>query len=150
MTKFKFTLFLMVGMLALVGCSKSKQELLVGHWECNGQEEGMRFSGTMEYVSNGKSNAMMEMSGNESGVPILFELMAQGTWEINDTELLESIQKLTVTRFSVGGKELPPENFPQEMKDALIGVSSGSEIIQLDERVLLVKNAGTQTTCLRQ
>jgi len=137
-------------MLTLVGCSKSKQELLVGHWECNGQEEGMRMSGTMEYVSNGKSNAMMEMSGNESGVPILFEMMAQGTWEINDTELLESIERLTVTRFSVGGKELPPENFPQEMKDALVGFSTGSEIIQLDARVLLAKNSGTQITCSRK
>lgn len=104
----------------------------------------------MEYVSNGKSNAMMEMSGNQSGIPILFELIAQGTWEVNDTELLESIERLTVTRYSVDGNELPPENFPQEMKDSLIGVSSGSEIIQLDERVLLVKNADTQMTCSRK
>lgn len=150
MIKFRLTFFVIVMMLTFIGCSKSKQELLIGHWECNGKDKGMKFSGTVEYVSNGKSNTVMEMSGSESGVPFLVEVIGQGTWKVNDVELIESIEKLTVTRFSADGKDLPPDNFPQEMKNALVGVSSGSEIIQLDDRMLITKNADTQITCSRK
>ncbi|WP_017446144.1 hypothetical protein [Gayadomonas joobiniege] len=133
----------------LAACSKSPQELLVGHWKCHGEDENFKFSGDVEYVSNGTSNVMIEMTGEESATKLSFELMAQGTWKLKKEELLETITKLTVTRFSVGGREIPPEKFPKQMKDALVGVTTGSQILQLDERVLLTKYAGNQTTCSR-
>lgn len=150
MTQRKIIAFFIVSLIMLAGCSKSQQELLIGHWECNGQDDGAKFSGSVEYVSNGSSNVMFEMSMQESGTEIEFALMAQGTWELNKNELLETFTKLTITRFVVGGRNLPPEQFPQQMKEAFMGTSTGSEIIQLDERVLLTKNAGVKTTCTRQ
>ncbi|MFD3321979.1 hypothetical protein [Alteromonas macleodii] len=150
MTLCKTNAFFMACLIMLAGCSKSQQELLKGHWECNGQGDGAKFTGSVEYVSNGSSNVMFEMSMKESGTEAEFDVIAQGTWELNKNELLESFTKLTITRFVVDGRNLPPEQFPQQLKEAIIGTATGSEIIQLDERVLLTKNGGSKTTCSRQ
>ena len=104
MTLCKTNAFFMACLIMLAGCSKSQQELLKGHWECNGQDDGVKFTGSVEYVSNGSSNVMLEMSMKESGTEVEFDVIAQGTWELNKNELLESFTKLTITRFIVDGR----------------------------------------------
>lgn len=109
----------------------------------------MKLSGKLEYVSNGTSNVLMEIRMRDSGAEVVFEMMAQGSWQLTENSLVESITRITITRLNVNGQELPPNQFPQEMKDALVGTSSGSEVIQLDKHVLITKSSGTQTTCSR-
>lgn len=136
-------------LVGLAGCTKSQEELLIGSWECSSAEDGMTISADVEYVRNGKSTAGIEMTGQESGVAISIAGLGQGSWEITDGELVETIDKFNFLSFTVGGEELPPETVPPELKDSIVGASAGSEIIQLDEQVLITKNAGTKYTCTR-
>ena len=149
MNKLLTTFILTLIVVVLSGCFQNQQDLLVGHWQCNGQEDNMKLAGKLEYVSNGTSNALMEIRMRDSGAEVVFEMMAQGSWQLTENSLVESITRITITRLNVNGQELPPNQFPQEMKDALVGTSSGSEVIQLDKHVLITKSSGTQTTCSR-
>ena len=48
MTLCKTNAFFMACFIMLAGCSKSQQELLKGHWECNGQDDGVKFTITVK------------------------------------------------------------------------------------------------------
>lgn len=134
----------------MAACSKAPKDLIVGVWSCNAKENSMTMSGDYEYVSNGTTNLTFEAQGYESGTKLSFSGIAQGTWSIKKNELLEKLEKLTIVSFSVDGKNLSPESLPEEIKNALVGASTGTNIIQLDERVLLLQNGSTQITCTRK
>ncbi|MAS08534.1 hypothetical protein [Salinisphaera sp.] len=145
----QISILLLILALSVSACSKSQEELLIGNWECNANDEGMNISAEMEYVRNGKSTAMMEITGQESGVAIAIDALGQGSWTLSDGELVETIDKLNFISFTVGGEELPTDAIPPELRDSIVGASTGSEIVQLDERVLITKNAGATYTCTR-
>jgi len=136
-------------MLTLLGCGDSKEETLIGRWNCNGNARGLTYSGETEYVANGRSTSTFEIRGNDSGNSFQFTGVSNGTWSVKGDQLLESVEKFTVVTFQVNGQQVPASSFPAQLAEALEGASAGSTIEKLSNNILIARSGADHVSCSR-
>lgn len=132
-----------------VGCGPSREQLLVGRWNCSGSSKGFSVTGEVEYVTNGRTTQTFEVSGAESGNTIEFSSIAHGTWSIEGDQLVETVDKFTVVEWAVNDQRLPASSFPSEISEAFVGAASGSDIERLTQNMLITRVGSDHVSCSR-
>lgn len=147
---------IVVGMTAaalLAACAstpKSPQEQIQGNWACKTNAEGVSVDGAVRYLPDGKGDGKVTVDVSQSGMDIKIEADVASTWGfLADGRIEESVTKLTVTKGSMAGQDVPVAMIQPMVEEMIVGQKTVSTV-KLDANTLsLTDEDGVTTNCTR-
>ncbi|HPI49123.1 MAG TPA: hypothetical protein PLH23_12705 [Hyphomonadaceae bacterium] len=143
--------------LALGACAsgpgtsaKTPAELILGKWNCKATAEGITTDADVTYLTGGKATMDAKVGVSQSGMAINILAKADASWNfLPDGKLEETITKMTVTKGTMGGNDVPPAMIQGMIEQAVVNQKTVSTAVFTDTSFTSTDESGTVTSCTR-
>lgn len=130
--------------------AKTPAQMILGTWNCKATAEGITTDANVNYLDGGKATMDAKVGVTQSGMAIEILAKADASWNFRaDGKLEEMITKMTVTKGSMGGNDVPPAMIQPMIEQAVVNQKTVSTAEFSEGKFVSVDEAGTVTTCTR-
>ncbi len=145
------------GVLALGACAssggsaaKTPAQMILGKWNCEATAEGITTDANVTYLDGGKATMDAKVGVTQSGLAIEILATADASWNFRaDGKLEEMITRMTVTKGSMGGNDVPPAMIQPMIEQAVVNQKTVATTEFSQGKFVSTDETGTVTTCTR-
>ena len=139
-----------LGACASAPGAKDPSEMILGTWTCKANSEGVTTEAVVTYVKGGTATMDAKAGMSQSGMAIEILATADASWNFReDGKLEEMITRMTVTKGTMSGQDVPPAMIQPMVEGAVVNQKTVSTAVFSDNSFVSTDEAGTVTTCTR-
>ena len=144
------TFALALGACASAPTARTPAEQILGKWNCKATTEGITTDAAVTYLEGGKATMDAKVGVTQSGMAIDILATADASWAfLPDGKLEEMITRMTVTKGTMGGNDVPPAMIQGMIEQAVVNQKTVSTATFADTSFTSTDESGTVTTCTR-
>ncbi|MDP3496014.1 MAG: hypothetical protein Q8R82_23120 [Hyphomonadaceae bacterium] len=130
--------------------AKTPAEQILGKWNCKATTEGIATDAAVTYLEGGKATMDAKIGVQQSGMAIEILATADASWKfLADGKLEEMITRMTVTKGSMGGNDVPPAMIQGMIEEAVVNQKTVSTATFTETSFTSTDESGTVTSCAR-
>jgi len=123
---------------------------ILGKWNCKATAEGITTDADVTDLEGGKATMDAKVGVTQSGMAIDILATADASWTfLPDGKLEEMITKMTVTKGTMGGTDVPPGMIQGMIEQAVVNQKTVSTAVFSEGKFVSTDESGTVTTCTR-
>lgn len=124
--------------------------MILGKWNCGATAEGITTDAAVTYLDGGKATMDAKVGVTQSGMAINILANADASWNfLPDGKLEEMITRMTVTKGTMGGNDVPPAMIQGMIEQAVVNQKTVSTAVFSEGKFVSTDESGTVTTCTR-
>ncbi len=141
---------LTLGACASSPAAKTPADMILGKWNCKATAEGITTDADVTYLKGGAATMDAKAGISQSGMAIEILATADASWNFReDGKLEEMITRMTVTKGTMSGQDVPPAMIQPMVEGAVVNQKTVSTAVFSDKSFVSTDEAGTVTTCTR-
>lgn len=141
---------LTLGACASSPAAKTPADMILGKWNCKATAEGITTDADVTYLKGGAATMDAKAGISQSGMAIEILATADASWNFReDGKLEEMITRMTVTKGTMSGQDVPPAMIQPMVEGAVVNQKTVSTAVFSDNSFVSTDEAGTVTTCTR-
>jgi len=141
---------LTLGACASSPAAKTPADMILGKWNCKATAEGITTDADVTYLTGGAATMDAKAGISQSGMAIEILATADASWNFReDGKLEEMITRMTVTKGTMSGQDVPPAMIQPMVEGAVVNQKTVSTAVFSDNSFVSTDEAGTVTTCTR-
>lgn len=141
---------LTLGACASSPAAKTPADMILGKWNCKATAEGITTDADVTYLKGGAATMDAKAGISQSGMAIEILATADASWNFReDGKLEEMITRMTVTKGTMSGQDVPPAMIQPMVEGAVVNQKTVSTAVFSDNSFVSTDEAGTVTTCSR-
>jgi len=130
--------------------AKTPAQMVLGKWNCKATAEGITTDAKVTYIDGGKATMDAKVGVTQSGMAIEILATADASWNFRaDGKLEEMITRMTVTKGSMGGNDVPPAMIQPMIENAVVNQKTVSVAELSEGKFVSTDESGTVTSCTR-
>ena len=140
-----------VAILSLYAAAGSAHaQSLAGTWSCRAEQGQAAIALNVRVEGDGSSIWSFAAVGPWYGAQLRMEGRGQGRWALEGNHLDETVDDFTISSWSLDDRAMPPAEFPEEFRQALLAPGTPNTVVQLDDQTLVRENDdGDRLYCAR-
>ena len=123
---------------------------ILGKWNCKATTDGITTDADVTYLEGGKATMDAKVGVTQSGMAINILATAEASWKfLPDGKLEEMITKMTVTKGTMAGNDVPPAMIQGMIEQAVVNQKTVATAVFSEGKFVSTDESGTVTTCTR-
>lgn len=130
--------------------AKTPAEMILGKWNCDATAEGITTDADVTYLEGGKATLDAKVGVTQGGMAVDILATADASWKfLDDGKLEEMITRMTVTKGTMAGNDVPPAMIQGMIEQAVVNQKTVSNTVFSEGKFVSTDESGTVTTCTR-